>query len=72
MLALLLADVLPIPRNFEFSPDPGPYLMLMGAGFVVATIGHIASSKTVVAAGLLMIASSTVLLPLAMYLSGGG
>jgi hypothetical protein len=70
MLALLVADVLPIPRNFEFSPDPGPYLILFGAGFVVATLGHIASSKTVVAAGLLMIASSTVLLPLAMYLGG--
>jgi hypothetical protein len=72
MLALILADVLPIPRNFEFSPDPEPYLILFGAGFVVATLGHIASSKTVVAAGLLMIAMSTVLLPLAMYFGGSG
>ena len=72
MLALLLADVLPIPRNFEFSPDPKPYLILFGAGFVVATLGHIASSKTLVAAGLLMVVMSTVLLPLAMYFGAGG
>ena len=71
MLALLLADVLPLPRNFEFSPDPGPYITLFGLGFIVAVVGHIASSKTVVATGLLMIALSTVLLPLAIYLGGG-
>lgn len=71
MLALLLADVLPLPRNFEFSPDPGPYLALFGIGFMVAVLGHIASSKTVIAAGLLMMMLSTVLLPVAVYLSGG-
>jgi len=71
MLALLIADVLPIPRNFEFSPDPGPYLMLFGAGFVVAALGHLSSSKTLVAAGLLMIVMSTVLLPLGIYFGGG-
>ena len=72
MLALLLADILPVDRNFEFSPDPGPYIALFGLGFMVATLGHIAQSKTVVAAGLLMIVLSTVLLPVATYLSGGG
>ena len=72
MLALLLADVLPLPRNFEFSPDPGPYIALFGLGFIVAVIGHIAQSKTVIAAGLLMIVLSTVLLPVGVYLSGGG
>ena len=71
MLALLLADVLPLPRNFDFSPDPGPYIALFGLGFVVAVIGHIASSKTLIAAGLLMILLSTVLLPLGIYLGGG-
>jgi hypothetical protein len=70
MLAQLLADVLPIPRNFEFSPDPGPYLVVFVVGFMVAVLGHIASSKTLVAAGLLMIFLSTVLLPLGIYLSG--
>ena len=71
MLALLLADVLPIPRNFEFSPDPQPYIAIFVIGFMVAVLGHIAQSKTLIATGLLMIFLSTVLLPLAIYLGGG-
>ncbi len=71
MLVSLLADVLPIPRNFEFSPDPEPYLIVFGIGFAIAVVGHIASSKTLIAAGLLMIFMSTVLLPLAIYLGQG-
>lgn len=70
MLAYLIADVLPIPRNFEFSPDPGPYIALFGIGFMVGVFGHIVSSKTLVAAGILMIFLSTVLLPVAIYLGG--
>ena len=70
MLAYLLADVLPIPRNFEFSPDPGPYIALFGIGFMIGVFGHIISSKTLVAAGILMVFLSTVLLPVAIYLGG--
>jgi hypothetical protein len=68
MLALLLADVLPIPRNFEFSPNPEPYILILGIGFGVAVLGHIAQSKTLIATGLLLIFLSTVLLPVAIYL----
>ena len=71
MPALLLADVLPIPRNFEFSPDPKPYIIIFGIGFMVAILGHISQSKTLIATGLLMIFLSTVLLPVAIYLGGG-
>jgi hypothetical protein len=71
MLALLLADVLPIPRNFEFSPDPEPYIAIFGIGFFIAVLGHISSSKTLIATGLLLIFMSTVLLPLAIYLGQG-
>jgi hypothetical protein len=69
MLALLLADVLPIPNNFEFSPDPQPYIAIFGIGFMVAVLGHIAQSKWLIATGLLMIFMSTTLLPVAIYLS---
>ena len=71
MLALLLADILPLPRNFEFSPEPGPYIAVFGIGFVVTVIGHIAQSKTLIAGGLLLMFLSTFLLPVAIYLSGG-
>jgi hypothetical protein len=70
MIAHLIADVLPIPRNFEFSPDPGPYITVFFLGFLIAVFGHISSSKTLVAAGLLMIFLSTVLLPVAIYVGG--
>ena len=72
MLALLLADVLPVPHNFEFSPDPGPYIAIFGIGFMIAIVGHIAQSKWLIGTGLLMIFASTVLLPLGIYLSDGG
>ena len=68
MLALLLADVLPLPRNFEFSPNPEPYILILGIGFAVAVLGHISQSKTLIATGLLLIFLSTVLLPVAIYL----
>ena len=69
MLVLLLADVLPVPHNFEFSPDPEPYIAVFGIGFMVAVLGHIASSKWLVGTGLLLIMLATVLLPLGIYLS---
>ena len=71
MLALILADVLPIPRNFEFSPDPGPYIAVFGIGFMVAILGHISQSKFLIATGLLLIFSSIVVVPLLIYLGGG-
>ena len=71
MLAFLLADVLPIPRNFEFSPDPRPYIAIFGIGVMIAIVGHIAQSKWLIATGLLMIFMSTTLLPVAIYLGSG-
>jgi hypothetical protein len=69
MLALILADVLPIPRNFEFSPDPQPYIAVFGLGVMIAILGHISQSKWLIATGLLMIFGATTLLPIGIYLS---
>ena len=54
----LLADVLPNTIT--------PYLLLMLAGFVVGTAGHLYKSKLVVAIGIMMIFAATLLLPLAV------
>jgi hypothetical protein len=43
-----------------------PYLLLMLAGFVVGTVGHLYKSKVVVAIGIVMIFAATLLLPLAV------
>jgi hypothetical protein len=50
-------------------PDSiGPYIVLMGAGFVVAVLGHLSRSRWMVAIGLIMIFLATVLFPLALQL----
>jgi hypothetical protein len=49
--------------------SPRAYIALMGLGFVVGVAGHIVRSKTLVAAGILMIFLATVLLPLTAHVS---
>ena len=46
-----------------------PYLYLMLAGFVVGIAGHLFRLKTLIGAGIAMIALATLLLPLALVLS---
>jgi hypothetical protein len=70
MLAQLLADTNWLNPEFEFSPNPGPYIAVFFVGFLIAVFGHISQSKTLIAAGLLMIFLATVLLPVGIYLSG--
>jgi hypothetical protein len=52
-----------------FDPDPLPFIVLMGMGFVVGVGGHVYRSKTAVAAGIGMIFVATILLPLGLYLN---
>ena len=65
----------------QFLPDDGPgqsgdfrvsptfFLVLLGLGFLIGTLGHIIKSKTLIAAGILMIFAATIFLPLAYSLS---
>jgi len=55
---VLLANLLPTTIT--------PYLLLMLAGFVVGSAGHLYKSKVTVAIGILMIFAATLLLPLAV------
>jgi len=58
-------------------PDPAialpqtisPYLLLMLFGFVVGIAGHLFKTKLLIGLGILMIASATLLLPLALVFS---
>jgi hypothetical protein len=54
-------DIDPDPR---FGTDPTPYLILFGAGFLIAVFGHIFKVKLMIAAGILMVFLATVILPL--------
>jgi hypothetical protein len=50
--------------------SPRGYIVLMGLGFFVGIAGHVIRSKTLVAAGILIIFLATVLLPLTAHVSG--
>ena len=65
----------------QFLPDDGPgqsgdfrvsptfFLVLLGLGFLIGTLGHIIKSKTLIAAGILLIFAATIFVPLAYTLS---
>ena len=63
-----LAQLPNIPDEFN-DISPGFYIALMAAGFLVGTFGHVIKSKTLIASGLLMIFTATVLLPLGLAIS---
>jgi hypothetical protein len=65
----------------QFLPDDGPgqsgdfrvsptfFLVLLGLGFLIGTLGHIIKSRTLVIAGILLIFAATIFLPLAYSIS---
>lgn len=63
-----VAQLPDIPNEFN-DVSPGFYIALMATGFLVGAFGHLIESKTLIGAGLLMIFTSTVLLPLGLALS---
>jgi hypothetical protein len=76
----MLAALVPVMADF-LSPSDGPgqsgdfevsprfFLVLLVLGFVIGTAGHIVKSRTVVAAGILLIFAATVFLPIAYSVS---
>ena len=76
----MLAALVPLMAQF-LSPDDGPgqsgdfqvsprfFLVLLGLGFLIGTVGHIVKSRTLVAAGVLLIFAATVFLPIAYTVS---
>ena len=63
------------------SPDDGPgqsgelrvsptfFLVLLGLGFLIGTVGHVYKSRTLQAAGILLIFAATIFLPIAYSVS---
>jgi Flp pilus assembly protein TadB len=76
----VLAALVPVFAQF-LSPEDGPgqsgdfevsptfFLVLLGLGFLIGTIGHIVKSRMLVAAGVLLIFAATVFLPVAYSVS---
>jgi hypothetical protein len=53
----------------DFRVSPKFFLILLGLGFLIGTIGHIVKSRPLQAAGILLIFAATLFLPLAYTLS---
>ena len=72
-LVLAMSDFLdpgdgPDPGG-EFRVSPSFFLVLLGLGFLIGTIGHIVKSRTLVAIGVILIFGATLVLPFAYTVS---
>jgi hypothetical protein len=73
LLWLAASDFLDPGRGPEqsggFEVSPSFFIALFGIGFLVGVLGHIARSRTLVAAGVLMIFLATFLIPVYLQLT---
>jgi hypothetical protein len=56
-------------QSGDFEVSPSFLIVLLGLGFLIGTVGHVIRSRTLVAAGVLLVFAATVLLPVAITLS---
>jgi Flp pilus assembly protein TadB len=56
-------------QSGDFEVSPSFFIVLLGLGFVIGTIGHILKSRTLVAAGVILVFAATVFLPIALTLT---
>jgi hypothetical protein len=50
----------------DFEVDPGFFFVLLGLGFLIGVLGHIARSRTLIAIGVILIFAATVFIPIAL------
>jgi hypothetical protein len=72
-LVLAMSDFLnpddgPEPSG-DFRISPTYLIVLLGLGFLIGTLGHLFKSRTLQAAGVLLILSATIFLPIAYSIS---
>ena len=53
-------------QSGDFEVDPAFFFVLLGLGFLIGVVGHIARSRTVVAVGVILIFAATVFIPIAL------
>ena len=50
----------------DFEVDPAFFFVLLGLGFLIGAAGHLVRSRTLVAAGVILILAATVFIPIAL------
>jgi hypothetical protein len=53
----------------DFEVSPSFLIILLALGFAIGTIGHIVKSRTLVAAGVILIFGATLFIPIALSVS---
>ncbi len=56
-------------QSGDFEISPSFFIVLLALGFAIGTLGHIVRSRTLVAAGVILVFAATVLIPIALSLS---
>jgi hypothetical protein len=56
-------------QSGDFEISPSFFIVLLVLGFVIGTLGHVIKSRTLVAAGVILIFAATVFVPLAIVVS---
>jgi hypothetical protein len=56
-------------QSGDFEVSPVFFLVLLGLGFAIGTLGHLVRSRALVVAGVLLVFAATVLLPIAYTVS---
>jgi hypothetical protein len=53
----------------DFEVSPTFLIVLLALGFAIGTVGHILKSRTLVAAGVILVFAATVFIPIALNVS---
>jgi hypothetical protein len=53
----------------DFEISPSFFIVLLVLGFAIGTLGHVIKSRTLVAAGVILIFAATVFIPIAIGIS---
>jgi hypothetical protein len=56
-------------QSGDFEVSPSFFIVLLALGFLIGTIGHIVKSRTLVAAGVILVFAATVFIPIALSVS---
>jgi len=70
--AAIIPNYVPDRSGGGLEIEPAPFLVMFGFGFVLAAGGHLYKSQFVVGLGIAIVFLALVLIPIALFVSGGG
>jgi peptidoglycan/LPS O-acetylase OafA/YrhL len=70
--AILIPNYTPERAGGGIEVQPAPFLAMFGFGFLLAAAGHLYKSQFVVGLGIAIVFLALVLIPVALFATGGG